>query len=130
MSDDTTVSDLYELFGLRSTQYFSENSDIQTPLLGNTGNRKGFAYITVPEYLVKKLLKLHGIEFNERKLVIEKSKTLPKKTNGKNKHAFLQTLSLAIDFEMETSESVPPIQRITDSYRNAVLPKKGAIGLF
>ena len=31
---------------------------------------------------------------------------------------------------METSEPVPPIQRITGSYRNAVLPKKGAIGLF
>ena len=92
MSDDTTVDDFYELFGPRSTQYCNENSDIQTPLLGNTGNRKGFAYITVPEHVVEKLLKLHGIEFNGRKLVIEKAKTSPKKTTGKNKHAFLQTL--------------------------------------
>ena len=31
---------------------------------------------------------------------------------------------------METFEPVPPTQRITTSYRNAVLPKKGAIALF
>ena len=31
---------------------------------------------------------------------------------------------------METFELVPPIQRIVGSYRNMVLPKKGAIALF
>ena len=40
-------------------------------LFGNTGKRSGFAYITVPEHVVKELLKLHGIEFNGRKLVTE-----------------------------------------------------------
>ena len=47
-------------------------------------------------------LKLHGIEFNRRKLVIEKEKTLSKKTTEKNKQAFLQMQSPAKDFEMET----------------------------
>ena len=37
LSDDTTFSDLYKLFGLPSTQYLSENSYIQPPLLGHTG---------------------------------------------------------------------------------------------
>ena len=73
------------------------------PLLGNTGKR-GFAYIPVPEHVVKVLLKLNGIEFNERKLVFEKAKTPPKKTTGKKRQAFMQTHSLAIDFEMETSD--------------------------
>ena len=35
-----------------------------------------------------------------------------------------------IDFEMETFEPVLSIQRITGSYRNAVLPKKGATEIF
>ena len=100
------------------------------PQLGSAGKRRGFAYITVPERVVKELLKLHGIEFNGRTLVIEKAKTPPKKTIGKDKQAFLQLQLLATDFEMENFKSVSPIQRTTGSYRNAVLPKKGAIVLF
>ena len=121
---------MYELFELRSNQYISGNSDIQTLMLGNTGKRRDLAYITVPEHVVKEFLTLHGIEFNRRKLVIEKAKTPPTKTTGKHKQAFLQTQSSAIDFEMETVEPIPPIQRITSSYRNAVLPKKDAVSLF
>ena len=73
LSDLTTVRDLYELFGLSSTQYLSENSGIQMPLRGNAGKRRGFAYIIkVPE-------------FNGRKLVMEKTKhylrKLPEKTS-------------------------------------------------
>ena len=55
----------------------------------------------MPEHVVKELLKLHGIEFNGRQLVIEKTKTAPKKTTGKNQQAFLQTQSPAINFETE-----------------------------
>ena len=78
LSDDTAVSDLYELFGLRSTQY-------QMPLFQSTGKQRGFTYITEPEHAVKELVKLNGIEFNGRKLVIEKEKTPPKKTTGEHK---------------------------------------------
>ena len=100
------------------------------PLLGNTRKRRGFAYITVPEHVFKELLKLHGIEFNGRKSVIEKAKTPSKKTAGKNKQASLKSQSPVTGFEIETSKPGPPIQRITGSYRNAVLPKKSAIGFF
>ena len=75
---------MYELFGIRSAQYLSENSDIQIPLLENTGKRRAFAYIAVPEHAVKELLKLHGIEFNGRKLVIVKTKAPPEKTTENN----------------------------------------------
>ena len=113
---------MYELFGQSSTQYLGKNSHTEKPLLGNTGKRRGFAYTTVPEHVVKELLKLHGIVFNGRKLVIGKEKTPPMKTTGKSKQAFLLTQSPAMDFEMETFKTVPPIQRITGSYKNAVLP--------
>ena len=73
---------------------------------------KSFCYITVPEHEFEKLYKLHGIEFNGRKLVIEKTKTPLKKTTGKIKQAFLQSQSPTTDFEMETFESFPPIQKI------------------
>ena len=108
-TDDTTVSDLYELFGPHSAQCLSENSDIQMSRLENTGKRRGFAYITVPEHAHKEIVKLHSIEFNGRKLIIEKAKTPPKKTTGKNKQAFPQTQSPAMDFEMETLEPFSPI---------------------
>ena len=71
-------------------------------LLGNTGKQRGFAYITVPEHAVKELLKLYGIEFNGRKLVIKKAKTPPKKPTGKNKQACPKSQPPAIDLEMET----------------------------
>ena len=64
--------------------------------------------------------KIHGIEFNGRNLVIKNAKTTPKQTTEKSKQAFLQSQSPPIDFEMETFEKVPPIQRITGSCRNAV----------
>ena len=70
LSDDATVSNLYELSGLCSTRYLSENSDTQMPLLENTGKQRGFGYITVPEHAFKELLKLHGVGFNGRKLAI------------------------------------------------------------
>ena len=53
------------------------------PRLGNTGKRRGFAYIAFSEDVVKELLKLQGIKFNCRKLVTEKAKTPPTKTSGK-----------------------------------------------
>ena len=39
----------------------------------------------MPEHEVKELLKLHGVEFNWRKLVIEKTKTPSKKTTGEKR---------------------------------------------
>ena len=97
------------------------------PLLGSTGKRRRFAYITVPEHVVKEFLKLYSVEFNGRKLVIERAKTPPKKTTGKNTQALLQMQSPAVDFEMEIFEQSPQIQQIPV---HAMLPKKGVIALF
>ena len=81
------------------------------PLLGNIGKRRGLAYTAVPNHVLKELLKLDGIEFNGRKLVIEKTKTPPKLTTRKSKQTFVQTQSAAIIFKMETFEPVPPSQQ-------------------
>ena len=74
---------MHELFDLRSTQYLNENSDIQMPLKNE--KRRGFAYIA---NVVKELLKLHVIESDGRKLVIERAKTPPKKTTGKKQTSY------------------------------------------
>ena len=49
---------------------------------------RSFWYITVPEHVFEKLFKFHGIVFNGRKLVIEKTKTPLKKTIGKTNKLF------------------------------------------
>ena len=48
---------LFELLGLRTTNYLCDNSDIQVPLSENIGKKRGFAYVNVSYGL----LKLQGI---------------------------------------------------------------------
>ena len=48
---------LFELFGLRTTNYLCDNSDVQIPLSEYIGKKRGFAYVNVSDGL----LKLHGI---------------------------------------------------------------------
>ena len=52
---------------------------------------KSFCYITVPEHVFEKLFKLHGIAFNGRKLVIEKTKTPLEKTKTQESYWKKQT---------------------------------------
>ena len=40
LSEDINESDLFELFGLRTTNYLRDNSDVQIPLSENTGKKK------------------------------------------------------------------------------------------
>ena len=65
-------------------------------------------------------------------LVIEKAKTPPKaKTmNGVNQNICLQTQPPQLDFDPENTVAYPPLQRIKNSYRNAVIPKKDEVALF
>ena len=66
------------------------------PLLVICMHYLDYVVSSIKEHVVKELLKLHCIEFNGRKLVTGKAKTLPIKTTRKNKQAVLQTQSLAI----------------------------------
>ena len=40
LSEDINESDLFELFGLHTTNYLSDNSDVQIPLSENTGEKE------------------------------------------------------------------------------------------
>ena len=93
LSEEINESDLLELFGMRTTNYLCDNSDVQIPLSENTAKKRGFAYVKVPRHVSDALLKLHGIRFKGKVLVIEKTKTLPKAKNisGVNQNICPQT---------------------------------------
>ena len=78
------------------------------------------------------LLKLHGIGFKGKTLVIEKAKTPPKakSINGGNQSICPQTQPPQLDFDPENTVASRPLQWIKNSYRNAVIPKKSDIALF
>ena len=63
------------VFGLRTTNYHHDNWDVQIPVSEDTGKKRGFAYAKVPRHVSDELLKLHGIGFKRKMLVIEKAKT-------------------------------------------------------
>ena len=82
----------------------------------------------------EELLKLHGIGFKGKMLVIEKAKTPPKvkNINGVNQNICPQTQPSQLDSDPENTvvSASRPFQRIKNSYRNDVIHKKGDIALF
>ena len=79
------------------------------------------------------LLKLNGIGYKGKNiLVTEKAKTPPKakSINGVNQNIRPRTLPPQLDFDPENTVDFRPLQRIKNSYGNAVIPKKGDIALF
>ena len=78
------------------------------------------------------LLKLNGIGYKGKILVTEKAKTPPnaESINGVNQNIRPRTLPPQLDFDPENTVDFRPLQRIKNSYRNAVIPKKGDIALF
>ena len=43
----------------------------------NTGKKKYFAYVTAPEHVTTELIKLNGIEFNSKCIIVEEAKNKP-----------------------------------------------------
>ena len=76
------------------------------------------------------LLKLHGTGCKEKILVKEKAKTLPKhkNINGVNQNICPRTQPSQLD--PQNTVASRPLQRIKNSYRNAVIHKKDNIALF
>ena len=74
-----TESDLGELFGLRTTNYLTDNCSIEMSKLQQNGRQNGHAFVLAPCHVCDELVKLHGLEFHGRKIVIEKAET-PHKT--------------------------------------------------
>lgn len=65
------------LFGLAATPYLKNSCTVEIATCDKTGKSKNFAFINVPEHVHNELMKLNGIEFYGRQLVIEEAKTKP-----------------------------------------------------
>ena len=72
------------------------------------------------------LLKLHGLGFKGKMLVIEKAKTPPKakSINGVNQNICPQTQTSQLGSDPENTLASRPLQRIQYSYQNTFIHKK------
>ena len=70
-----TEKDLIELFGLEMTQYLRDTCRINLVILKSTGKHQGLAFITTPDHVHDELLKLNGVEFRGRPIVVETANT-------------------------------------------------------
>ena len=109
LSEDINESDLFELFGLRTTNYLRDYSDAQIPLSDNTGKTRGFAYVKVPRHVSDELLKLYGIGFKGKMLVIEKTPPKAKGINGVNQNICPQMQPPQLDFDPENTVASRPL---------------------
>lgn len=83
LGSNVTREDLTQLFGLNATTYLKNSCEIEIAVCEKTGKSKNFAFINVPEHVHNELMKLNGIEFYGRQLVIEEAKTKPEE-DGKD----------------------------------------------
>ena len=75
LHENVTEKDLIELFGLETTQYLRNTCRINLITSKSTGKHRGFAFITTPDHVHDELLKLNGVEFKGRPIVVETAKT-------------------------------------------------------
>ena len=68
---------MIELFGLEMTQYLRDTCQINLVISKSTGKHRGFAFITTPDHVHDELLKLNGIKFKGRPIVVETAKSRP-----------------------------------------------------
>ena len=79
LHETLTESDLGELSDLRTTNYLVDNCSIKMSKLQQNGRFNGHAFILATCHVYDKLVKLHGLEFHGRKIIIDEAKT-PHKT--------------------------------------------------
>ena len=73
------IEGIYKLFGLKSTAYLPSNCLVDYLLNQQTQKARGHVYITAPKHVCDQLVKLNGVEFKNKFLIIEKVR--PKVTN-------------------------------------------------
>ena len=62
------------MFGLRTSNYLRNTCHVKLILCSKTSNSRGFAFVNGPEHVLKELVKLNGMEFQEKILVIDEAK--------------------------------------------------------
>ena len=75
LHENLTETDLVELLGQRTTNYLIDNCSIEMSKLQQNGRHNGHAFILPPCNVCNELVKLHGLEFHGRKIIIEEAKT-------------------------------------------------------
>ena len=74
LNKNVREQDLILLFGLRAINYLRSTCHMKLILCFKTNNSQGFAFVTGPENILNELIKLNGIEFQEKMLVIHEAK--------------------------------------------------------
>jgi len=77
LGSTVTTQDLKQLFGLETTPYLRDTCFVELAVCEKTGKSKNFAFVSAPGHVFSELIKLNGIEFYGRQLVIEEAKTKP-----------------------------------------------------
>lgn len=77
LGSNVTKDDLVQLFGLGTTTFLQRTCSVELACCEKTGKSKNFAFVNVPEHVHAELMKLNGIEFYGRQVVIEEAKTKP-----------------------------------------------------
>ena len=125
-----------------ATNYLLDNCSIEISKLQQNGRHNGHAFILAPCHICNELLKLHDLEFHNRKIIIEQDKTPPRtllnelSTNAAaNDQQNIHKMSPAINDVRSKLPAAPTekqshIQDINSIYSNAVIPKKKNIALF
>ena len=72
-----TADDIYELFGLRSTNYLCDNCSVEMPLRSHNQSKR-FAFITASHHVTKELVKLNGVQFQGNCLIVEEARSTRK----------------------------------------------------
>ena len=78
LHEKVTERDLVKLFGLRTTNYLTDKSSIKMSNLQQNIRQNGHAFILVHCHVCDELVKVHGLEFHGRKIIIEEAKTPPR----------------------------------------------------
>ena len=79
MHSDANEKDLFELLGLRSTQYFKQNFLINMLFINKSRKSKGFVFIVTPEKAHQALLKLNETDLHGGKILINEVISIRKK---------------------------------------------------
>ena len=110
--------------------------------LQQNGRHNCHAVILAPCHVCDELVKLHGLEFHGRKIIIEEAKTPPGSVVNElstsavaNDQQSMQKMSPAINDVRSRLPTAPteeqrPTQNINSTFSDAVIPKKKNIALF
>ena len=74
LNKNVTEQDLIEFFGLQTIFYFCHTFRMKLILCSKTDNSCDFAYVTGPEHVCNELVKLNGINVQEKILVKDEGK--------------------------------------------------------